>query len=59
VIGPKTFPTPVVPRDWKRNNPMRMMTATGTTYGSKSGVAICNPSTALRTEIAGVIIPSA
>ncbi len=26
--------------------------------GSKKGVAICNPSTALNTEIAGVIIPS-
>jgi hypothetical protein len=27
--------------------------------GSKRGVATCNPSTALKTEIAGVIIPSA
>src|SRR5690348_1778213 len=33
-------------------------TATGRTYGLNTGVAICNPSIALRTEIAGVIMAS-
>jgi len=30
----------------------------GMTYGLKNGVAISRPSTALRTEMAGVIMPS-
>ena len=35
-----------------------MPTVTGTTIGSKTRVATLNPSTALKTEMAGVIMPS-
>ena len=53
------LPTPVVPRDWKRNKPIRITIEIGTTNRLRKGVATSNPSTALITEMAGVIIPSA
>ena len=43
---------------WMRNRPTRMTIVIGTTYGVKTGVATSSPSTALSTEIAGVIMPS-
>ena len=35
-----------------------MMIVSGMTYGLKNGVAISSPSTALSTEMAGVMMPS-
>ena len=58
VTGPKTAPTPAVPRRWKKNNPRMMTNAMGTTRCWSAGVAMLRPSTALSTEIAGVMIPS-
>jgi hypothetical protein len=58
MTGPNTAPTLAVPRLWNRNRPIRMPIVIGTTYGSKKGVATPSPSTALSTEMAGVIMPS-
>ena len=58
MIGPKTAPTLLVPRLCTMNSPIRITTVIGTMYGSKTCVATLNPSTALSTEIAGVIMPS-
>lgn len=56
--GPKKAPTRPEPNGWTRNSPTRIATVIGTTNGLKSGVATVSPSTALRTEIAGVMTPS-
>jgi hypothetical protein len=58
MIGPNTVPMPAVPRDCTKKSPARITTVIGTTNGSNSVVAIPSPSTALNTEIAGVIMPS-
>ena len=58
MIGPKSRPILAVPRLWIRNSPTMMTSVIGITYGSNSGVAILSPSTALSTEMAGVITPS-
>ena len=58
MIGPKTAPTPAVPRRWKKKRTTRITIVSGITYGLKNGVAISRPSTALSTEMAGVIMPS-
>ena len=58
MIGPKTVPMPPVPRCCTTNSPIRMTTVIGTTKGSNTCVATLRPSTALSTEIAGVIMPS-
>ncbi len=58
VTGPKIFPTPEVPWYCTANRIVRINTVIGIIYGSKKGVATFNPSTALSTEMAGVIIPS-
>ena len=58
MIGPKKRPTLALPRLWIMKRPTRMAAATGTTYGLRSGVTISTPSTALSTEMAGVIIAS-
>jgi hypothetical protein len=44
-----------VPCDWIMNSATRMTTAQGTTKGCSSGATTSRPSTALSTEIAGVI----
>ena len=58
MTGPKMLPTKPVPRRWTRNSPMRIATVIGTTSGSNCGASSFSPSTALSTEIAGVITPS-
>ena len=58
IIGPNSRPTRCVPCCWIAKTPIRITTAIGTTYGSKSGVATFSPSTAPSTVIAGVIMPS-
>ena len=40
ITGPNSAPTRAVPRDWIMNRPTRMTTVIGTTYGSKTCVAI-------------------
>src|SRR5687767_13531139 len=47
-----------VPRLWTANRPIRMATVIGMTYGLNTGVATWSPSTALSTDIAGVIMLS-
>ena len=37
MIGPKTAPTPAVPRRWKEKSAIRITTVIGTTKGSKNG----------------------
>ncbi len=58
ITGPKTDPTPPVPLFWKRKSPTRMAIVIGTTKYANASVATFSPSTALRTEMAGVMIPS-
>jgi hypothetical protein len=58
VIGPNDTPTFAVPWRWIANSAIRIPIVIGTTYGLNAGVATSSPSTAERTEIAGVIAPS-
>ena len=58
MIGPNSLPTVAVPRRWTRKRAISNTSDIGTTYGPKIGVATFSPSTALSTEIAGVITPS-
>ena len=58
VAGPNTAPTSLVPRRWTRKSPARIATVTGSTQVASAGAATSSPSTALRTEIAGVMTPS-
>ena len=58
MTGPKTFPIPAVPRRCAMKSVMRMRTAMGTTYCRNAGVATSMPSSAPRTDTAGVITPS-
>jgi len=58
MMGPKVLPTFAVPRLCSANNATRIRTAIGMVYGLKIGVATFRPSTALRTEMAGVMMPS-
>ena len=58
MTGPKMAPTKPVPRRCTRNSPTRIVTVIGTTTGSSWGASSFKPSTALSTEIAGVITPS-
>ena len=58
MIGPKTRPMRSVPRFWTRNSATRMPIAIGMTHCSNALVATSKPSTALSTEMAGVIRPS-
>ena len=46
------------PRLWKTNSATRITTAIGTMYDPRTGLATVSPSTALSTEIAGVMMPS-
>lgn len=58
ITGPKSRPTFPVPSHWMLNKPTSTATVMGRMNGSNTSVATLNPSTALRTEMAGVIIPS-
>ena len=58
ITGPNTEPTRAVPKRCSENSTARMIKVRGTTNGSDPGAAILSPSTALSTEIAGVIMPS-
>jgi hypothetical protein len=58
IIGPKIEPTRPVPTCCTEKSKARTATVIGTTYGSNEGVATLSPSTALSTEMDGVIIPS-
>ncbi|MCY1481532.1 hypothetical protein D9M68_150610 [compost metagenome] len=58
VIGPKKLETAAVPLDCTANSMSRMTTAIGTTYSDSAGVTSFRPSTAERTDKAGVIIAS-
>ena len=58
MIGPNARPTAPVPKRWIANSIVRMTRVIGTTRCSREGAATFRPSTADRTEIAGVIIPS-
>lgn len=58
MTGPNTRPMRAVPLRWTANRPMRITIEIGITQSSRLDVATAVPSTADRTEIAGVIIPS-
>ena len=58
MTGPNSPPTTAVPRCCTRNSAISSASEKGMTYGSKIGVATFSPSTALNTEIAGVMTPS-
>ena len=58
VIGPNQAATLAVPWLCTAESPTRMARLSGSTKRSKAGVASVRPSTAERTEIAGVIIAS-
>ena len=58
ITGPKTRPILWVPKRWIPKTTTRIAIVTGTTIDSRLGVTTFTPSTAERTEIAGVIIPS-
>jgi hypothetical protein len=58
MTGPKTLPTAPVPRRCTKNSATRMPTAIGMTKSWSLGSTTPSPSTALSTEMAGVITPS-
>jgi len=58
VIGPNKLPTAAVPKRWITKSATRIMTEIGNTASANVGVAIAIPSTAERTEIAGVMTDS-
>src|SRR5690349_18337952 len=58
ITGPKILPTKSVPLRCTRNSPNRIAMVMGTTIGASAGASIFKPSTALSTEIAGVITPA-
>jgi hypothetical protein len=58
MTGPKSEPTAPVPKRWMTNSAVNIVSAIGTTRESREGETTSSPSTADRTEIAGVIMPS-
>ena len=58
ITGPKKRPISPVPRHCTLNSAIRMATAMGITRGARCGAGTFSPSTALSTEMAGVIAPS-
>jgi hypothetical protein len=58
MIGPNMRPIRPVPWRCSANNPTRITTTSGSTYGVIEGNGSFRPSSALSTEIAGVIAPS-
>ena len=59
MTGPNSLPTRAVPTRCAMNSATMMTTVMGMTSGSRSGSTTRRPSTADRTEIAGVIMLSA
>ncbi|CFP63873.1 Uncharacterised protein [Bordetella pertussis] len=58
MMGPNSLPTAPVPCDWMANSATSTTSATGTTQGSSVCDTMLMPSSADRTEIAGVIMLS-
>ncbi len=58
MIGPNNPPTRAVPRFWSTNSAAMISSVTGKIACSNFGFSSSRPSTALNTEIAGVIMPS-
>ena len=58
MIGPKKWPTRLVPNRWTKNSAVRTAIVSGTTTSSRSGETTSRPSIADSTLIAGVIMPS-
>ena len=58
ITGPNARPMRSVPKRWLVNSATRITTATGITKGLNASVATFTPSSALNTEIAGVMTPS-
>ncbi len=58
MMGPKMPPIRAVPRFCTQKRPMRIATVSGTTAGFSLSVPTSRPSTALKTEMAGVMTPS-
>ncbi len=58
MIGPNSLPMRSVPCDCSANRPTSTNAASGTMKGAIFGAGISRPSSALKTEIAGVIAPS-
>ena len=58
MTGPKYRLTLCVPERWIRNSPSRIPQASGSTYCSSCAFSTCMPSTALSTEMAGVMAAS-
>ena len=58
MIGPNALPIVAVPNRCAANRPTRMTSARGKMYGLSAVVATLTPSSALSTEIAGVMTPS-
>src|SRR5688572_21047438 len=58
MMGPKTRPIPAVPFFCNQKTPSKITQVSGTTQSFSALVATPNPSTALSTEMAGVITPS-
>ena len=56
VSGPKIAPMAAVPWRCTANSKIRITTVIGMTKSWRAGAASCRPSTALSTEIAGVIM---
>jgi hypothetical protein len=55
MTGPNRRPTAAVPNRWRRNRPTMIAAVMGTTRPATDGAATLTPSTAERTDIAGVI----
>ena len=58
ITGPNNLPNLCVPLLCIRNRPIRIATTSGTTSGAKRGVSTVRPSTADKTVMAGVSMPS-
>jgi len=58
ITGPKMLPMNAVPFLCTRNRPIKMAMLIGTTRGASWGASSFKPSTALSTEMAGVMTPS-
>ena len=58
MIGPNAPPILAVPNRCTENRASRMATAIGRMKGLSADVATFTPSSALKTEMAGVIAPS-
>ncbi len=58
VIGPKKKATLAVPRDCAANSAIKMRMASGSTKSPNAGETSFKPSTAERTEMAGVMTAS-